>query len=134
LYPENHGIVNNAFYDPLYNDYFSLSDPKDQDDARWWFGEPIWNTVELQVRITIEYTNISKGQKAAAIFWPGSEANVSGMHPSYYYKYDSNLPYSARMQQVESYLIYLTVQAIRLATIANRRSAHISMFIHGKCG
>lgn len=43
LYPESHGIVGNAFYDPKLEEYFSYNDQKDLNESKWWLAEPIWN-------------------------------------------------------------------------------------------
>lgn len=76
LYPESHGIVSNKFFDPNFNETFTLSDPSCNTDGKWWdAGEPIWITAEKQ-NVT-SYT----------LFWPGSEAEIGGYRPSYYLSY-----------------------------------------------
>jgi predicted AlkP superfamily pyrophosphatase or phosphodiesterase len=42
LHPETHGIVDNSFYDPETNKFFSLA--LTSGDASFYNGEPIWNT------------------------------------------------------------------------------------------
>lgn len=42
LYPDAHGIINNAFYDPTLKDCFSYRNPATVDDAKWWNGNPVW--------------------------------------------------------------------------------------------
>lgn len=37
LYPENHGIVDNTFYDRELNDTFTIH----RTDSKWWLGEPV---------------------------------------------------------------------------------------------
>src|SRR6266404_5833669 len=39
LYPENHGIVENNIYDPLFKAVFRLSDRREVENSRWWLGE-----------------------------------------------------------------------------------------------
>jgi len=66
LYPENHGIVGNTFYDPKLKAEFYYTDPARSHQQEWWGGEPIWRTVEKQ------------GGRAAVHMWPGSEADGQG--------------------------------------------------------
>ena len=41
LYTESHGIIANAMYDPVLDDYFTTRNG----ETRWWNGgEPIWIT------------------------------------------------------------------------------------------
>jgi predicted AlkP superfamily pyrophosphatase or phosphodiesterase len=92
LYPAHHGIVANTIYDPQTELRFSLSDRASVGDARWWGGEPIWNTVQRQ------------GKRAATLFWPGSEAPIGGMRPAYWKLYDGKLANDARVDQVLAWL------------------------------
>ena len=93
LYPANHGIVNNSMYDPDLGLSFRLSDREAVSDHRWWKGEPLWNTIQKQNRTSATY------------FWPGSEAPIQGMRPTYWMKYDSSLPYGAR---IDSAMVAIT--------------------------
>lgn len=92
LYPQNHGIISNRFYDPGFDDRFSLRDQKGVQEGRWWGGEPIWVTAERQ------------GTKAATLFWPGSEAEIGGARPSYWEVYDAGLANEDRVDQALSWL------------------------------
>ncbi len=92
LYPEHHGIVSNGFYDPVRGESFSYRDTADNLDTRWWGGEPIWLTAEKQ------------GLKAASFFWPGSEAKVGGINPTYHKHYDGRVTDEARVDTVLSWL------------------------------
>ena len=40
LYPESHGIVNNAFYDTKLREQFYIGS-RNQNDPKWWRGEPV---------------------------------------------------------------------------------------------
>ncbi|XP_050729429.1 venom phosphodiesterase-like [Eriocheir sinensis] len=87
MIPEAHGIISNDFYDPEFGATFSVG----SDEAllgRWWGGEPIWNTLTRQ------------GKISATFFWPGSDADIGGEHPSYWYAYNENIPFEARVDQV----------------------------------
>jgi hypothetical protein len=46
LYPDDHGIISNHFFDPVWNATYSISDPSAVTDGRWYGGEPFWVTVE----------------------------------------------------------------------------------------
>ena len=92
LYPENHGIIANTMFDPAYGDTFRLSKPEAVSDGRWYDGEPLWVTAEKQDRIS------------ATLFWPGSEAEIEGVRPTYWYEYDHDLPHADRINQVLAWL------------------------------
>ncbi len=92
LYAENHGIVANNMYDPVFGSSFSLGNQEAMQDGRWWGGEPIWVTVEKQ------------GKIAATYFWPGSEAEISGYRPTHYVPYDGSVPNRDRVNQVLTWL------------------------------
>jgi len=92
LYPEHHGIVANTMEDSTVGGRFSLSNRAAVGDARWWGGEPIWVTVQRQ------------GSRAAAFFWPGSEAAIGGIRPAWWAPYDGKVPYATRVGQVLDWL------------------------------
>lgn len=41
LCPTRHGIVSNAFYDPLMDSYFDYTDAAAMTDPAWWKAEPV---------------------------------------------------------------------------------------------
>lgn len=92
MYPANHGIVGNQFYDPERDDEFNYRDADDAQDGSWWGGEPIWLTAERQ------------GMIAATLFFPGTEAAIGGLRPSRWRTYDSGLPNQRRVEQVLQWL------------------------------
>ena len=92
LYPENHGIVFNTIYDPVFDTTFSLGNRDEVRNGRWWGGEPIWVTAEKQ------------GLKTLCNFWPGSEAEINGVRPTYWVEYDGNVPNEERVNKVFQYL------------------------------
>lgn len=92
LYTENHGIISNTMYDPVMDTGFSLSNREALTDHRWWEGEPLWVTAEKQ------------GQVAATYFWPGSEAAIQGIRPTYWYEYDGRVRGEDRVDQVFEWL------------------------------
>lgn len=89
LYPDHHGIINNAFYDTALNESFSLS-TNAKNDSRFYGGNPIWNVAEQQ------------GVKTASFFWPGSDTDQK--RPAYYKNYDDKISYGTRIDTVIKWL------------------------------
>ena len=92
LYPPNHGIVDNTMYDPVFDAVFRITDTIEVPASRWWGGEPLWVTAEKQ------------GQVSAAFFWPGSEAEIGGVRPHYWKRFNSRVPNPDRVRQVLDWL------------------------------
>jgi len=92
LYPENHGIVGNSFYDPARKETYSYRDPKSVTDGSWYGGTPLWVLAEQQ------------GMRSATFFWVGSEAAIQGVRPSYYLKYDDSVRNGKRVEQALAWL------------------------------
>lgn len=93
LYPENHGIVSNRMYDPLFDAFFFIGEGSEPArDGRWYEGEPLWVTVEKQ------------GQTSATMFWPGSDAEIQGVRPSHWLYYDGLIPNEERINTLLSWL------------------------------
>jgi predicted AlkP superfamily pyrophosphatase or phosphodiesterase len=90
--PAGHGIVGNEFYATDLGARFSMHDRASVRDPRFWAAEPIWVTAERQ------------GKRTATLFWPGSEAAIAGVRPTYWLPYDSSLPDTARVRQVLAWL------------------------------
>lgn len=90
LYPENNGIVENNIYD--FDTIFRMNIKKEVQNSRWWLGEPIWVTAEKQ------------GQHAAAMFFPGSEAEIEGVRPTFWKPYEHALPHEPRVDQILEWL------------------------------
>ncbi len=92
LYPQNHGIVENNIYDPVFKAVFTLSDREEVENGRWWLGEPIWVTAEKQ------------GQRSASVFYPGTEGEIAGTRPSFWRKYDEGISNDVRVNTILSWL------------------------------
>jgi predicted AlkP superfamily pyrophosphatase or phosphodiesterase len=92
LHPDRHGIVANSFYDPIRNRRYSLSDRGAVTDATWYRGEPIWVTAETQ------------GMVSACFFWPGSEAAIGGVRPTFWNEYDDGVSSRDRIDGVLQWL------------------------------
>ena len=105
LHPEAHGIVGNRFYDPVRDDEFDYRDREDAQDGSWWGGEPIWVTAEKQ------------GMVSAAFFFPGTEADIGGVHPSHWRPYDGSVPNVERIEQVLAWLEMPAVERPHFITL-----------------
>ena len=90
LYPENHGVIENNIWD--FGTTFTLGKREEVQNPRWWLGEPIWVTAEKQ------------GQRAAAFFFPGTEAPIMGVRPSYWKEYVHETPHEERVDTVLGWL------------------------------
>ena len=92
LLPGHHGIVGNRFRAPDVGRFFSMSNRESQRDPRFWLGTPIWVVAERE------------GLRTAPYFWPGSEADIGGIRPTWWVPYDQATPDTARIRQVLDWL------------------------------
>ena len=105
LHAGEHRLVANAFYDPARNAAYSPADRASVVDGTWYGGEPIWVTAQRH------------GLKSATMFWPGSEAAVQGVHPTYWKRFDAAMPDEARIDTVLSWLRLPDAHRPRLVTL-----------------
>ena len=92
LYPDQHGMVNNTMHDPVLGS-FSPSNRAANTDGRWWDeAEPIWVTAQKQ------------GIRTASVFYPGTQAEIHGVRPSYWQLFDSSVQPDARVDQALAWL------------------------------
>jgi predicted AlkP superfamily pyrophosphatase or phosphodiesterase len=103
LYPDHHGIISNTMLDPALG-RFAIGDNPAVRDARWWGGEPIWVTAEKQ------------HERAAPVSWPGSEAPIGGIRPSWWKKFDGAQPRADKVREVLALLALPADSAPRLIT------------------
>ena len=87
LYPGQHGILSNTFYDPAIGRWFRVKDSTTVRDGRWYGGTPIWVAAERE------------GVRTSVYFWPGSESAVQGVRPSAWRNYRASLPDSVRVDE-----------------------------------
>ena len=92
LYPDHHGIINNNFYDPVIKKSYLYSDLLAVQDGRFYQGEPIWVTAKKQ--------NI----RSATYFWVGSEAEIQGLRPDFWKKYNDGSSFEQRTDTVIKWL------------------------------
>jgi predicted AlkP superfamily pyrophosphatase or phosphodiesterase len=91
LYPAHHDIVANNMVDPMTAMRFSMSSEAVK-DLRWWGGEPLWVTA------------IRQGRRAAAMFWPGTEAAIKSVRPTLWKPFDGRVSADDRVAQVLDWL------------------------------
>eukprot|EP01084_Bolivina_argentea_P098156 176430_1 len=99
LYPGDHGIVSNSFWDDILQEQFSMS--TFDTDGRWFRGEPIWLTHRMPQNID-EFGNIFK---SAGGMWVGSDQNASGKgYPDTYMSYNESYPFVTRIDDILNFL------------------------------
>ncbi|EQL37463.1 ectonucleotide pyrophosphatase/phosphodiesterase family member 1/3, variant 1 [Blastomyces dermatitidis ATCC 26199] len=92
LHPESHGIVGNTFWDPALGEEFYYTDPARSMQPKWWNAEPLWVTAEKQ------------GVRTAIHMWPGSEAHIGSIEPTYLDKYNGKEDLVQKANRVISFL------------------------------
>jgi predicted AlkP superfamily pyrophosphatase or phosphodiesterase len=94
LYPGHHGILANNIRDPATGRTFGLAKRAEIRDAMWWGGEPIWVGAQRA------------GRHTAPLFWPGAEAPIGGIRPTYGTQAynDGRMTAAARIDQVLAWL------------------------------
>ncbi|KAL2866485.1 alkaline phosphatase family protein [Aspergillus lucknowensis] len=88
LYPESHGVVGNTFWDPEFEEQFYYTDPSVSMQPKWWNAEPLWMTAENQ------------GVKTAIHMWPGSEAHIGGVEPTFLDQYNGSEALERKTQRI----------------------------------
>jgi predicted AlkP superfamily pyrophosphatase or phosphodiesterase len=78
-------------YDQTLDAEFHL-DNAEVRNGRWWGGEPIWVTAERQ------------GQRAASFFYPGTEAEILGVRPTFFKEYNGRVPNELRVDTILQWL------------------------------
>ncbi|WP_350288523.1 ectonucleotide pyrophosphatase/phosphodiesterase [uncultured Croceitalea sp.] len=92
MYPENHGIIGNSFYSYKKNKLYRLGNRETVEDGTFYKGTPIWVAAEKENMVS------------ASFFFVGTEADIQGIHPSYYYTFDNSIKNEVRVQQALDWL------------------------------
>ncbi|MEC4113676.1 alkaline phosphatase family protein [Myroides pelagicus] len=92
LYPSHHGLVGNNMYDRKMDARYSLRNKKAVTNKEWYGGTPLWVLAEQQEMLS------------ACYYWPGSEADIKGVLPTYYYEYTEKTPMNDRIGEVVKWL------------------------------
>lgn len=90
--PMQHRLVGNSFFDAEKQKVYAISKREIVQDGSWYGGTPLWVNAEKQ------------GMVAASYFFVGSEADVQGIRPSYYFNYDGSVPNIQRVEQMLEWL------------------------------
>lgn len=92
LYPESHGIVSNQFYDPTFEEEFYYTNLGVSMQPKWWSAEPLWVTAEHQK------------VRSAIHMWPGSEAHIPDVEPTYLDKYNGSEALPRKVDRIIQWL------------------------------
>ena len=91
LVPDHNGIVNNSFWAPDQNDYYSMGGPN-RSKGEYFLGEPIWLTAQRQ------------GVHTGVVYWVGSDVAIQGKYPDSFKMYQEPLiPYEDRIDTVMAF-------------------------------
>ncbi len=104
-YPMKHGIVGNSFYAPTMREDYSLKNREAVTDPRFYTAKPIWVLAEEQSLLSATY------------FWPGSEAKIEGILPSYYLTYKHDTPHDKRINTILEWFKLPSKKRPHLATL-----------------
>ena len=89
LTPGQHGIALNQFFDPIRGEWFRRTSAN---DGSFFSGEPIWVSAERA------------GLRTAAYFWTGSEAQIGGIRPTFWYPFDATVSDAVKINQIAAWL------------------------------
>lgn len=92
LFPEAHGVVGNQFWDPTLKEEFYYTHTKISMQPRWWTAEPLWVTAEDQ------------GLRTAIHMWPGSEAHIPDVEPTYLDRYNGSELLPKKVERILGWL------------------------------
>lgn len=92
MYPGNHGLVDNEFYDPGQKKMYATKNRVMVEDPSFYGGTPLWQLTQQH------------GMKSASFYWVGSEGKILGSHPDYYRVYDAKVKNEQRVEQIINWL------------------------------
>ncbi len=92
LYPDKHGIIGNSFYSYNKNVTYDYKNGEMVEDGTFYEGSPIWVEANKANIVTASY------------FFVGSEADIQGIRPTYYYKFDNSVKNEVRVAQAVKWL------------------------------
>lgn len=92
MYPDNHGILGNSFYSNEKKLTYSIRNREMVEDGSFYGGSPIWVHADKADMVSASY------------FFVGSEANIQGLRPTYYYQYDGTIKNDVRVTQALNWL------------------------------
>lgn len=105
LYPGNHGLVDNGFYDPDQEKLYTMRNRQAVTDSSFYGGIPLWQLAR------------QNGLKSASYFWVGSELKQETLHPDYYFEYNQSVPFVQRVDKVIEWLSMPEAERPRMITL-----------------
>lgn len=105
LYPGNHGLVDNGFYDPDQEKLYSMRNREVVTDSTFYGGIPLWQLAK------------QNGIKSASYFWVGSELKQENLHPDYFFEYNQSVPFTQRVDKVIEWLALPESERPRMITL-----------------
>lgn len=91
-YPDKHGIIGNIFYDYKNDTLFNKRTPGMAEDGSFYGGSPIWVAANKANIVTASY------------FFVGTEADIQGIRPTYYYTFDNSVKNDEKVNQAINWL------------------------------
>ncbi len=104
MYPSHHGLASNYFYSPRRKQFYAMKKPDAFGDGSWYGGTPLWVLAEQQKMLS------------ASFYWVGTEADIKGIYPTYYYSYNEDIAIDTRIQTVINWLSLPSEQRPHLVT------------------
>jgi predicted AlkP superfamily pyrophosphatase or phosphodiesterase len=104
MYSSEHRLVANVFRDPQLGIY-SPADRTTVENGEWYAGEPDWVAAQRQ------------GLRTASMFWIGTEADVRGVRPDIWHRFDADMAPEARVDSVLAWLRLPPESRPRLLTV-----------------
>lgn len=92
LYPDKHRIIGNSFYSYKKEVTYNMSNRSMVEDGTFYGGSPLWVQAHKANMVSASY------------FFVGTEADIQGIHPNYYFKYDSKVSNETRVDQAIKWL------------------------------
>ncbi len=105
LYPDHHGLLGNNFYSHEKQVIYNTRDRGLVEDGSFYGGLPIWVNAHKAGIVT------------ASFFFVGTEADIGGIHPTYYYNFDGSIPNDTRVDQALEWLNLPSAERPRLITM-----------------
>ena len=92
MYPDHHGIIGNSFYRPDLDLTYTVGNRERVQDSRFYKGTPIWVQAAKEGMVTASY------------FFVGTETEIQGIQPTYYFDYNKDIDKEERVSQALKWL------------------------------
>lgn len=92
MYPNKHGLLDNSYFNYNKKAVYKIRDREKIEDGSWYKGTPLWVLAAKEKMMSASY------------FFVGSEADVQGIRPSYYHKYDGGVSNKKRIETLYKWL------------------------------